>query len=100
MNKKRNAKKLSKVFYKELLIVLEKEEKENHFLNQDSYKTCLERASEGIDIATEQVKKIAGLDTAKHRQSNHGENRSTEIQSLTNDVKLEYKENKERAWWI
>ena len=99
MNMKRKVKRLSRVFEKELLIVLEKEKKEAHFLNQDSYVDCLSRASEGIDIATNQVKNIFALNGAQHRQSHHGENRSAEIQFLKGEIKPEYKESERWTWW-
>lgn len=95
---------LSYVFEKEIQKVAQREKDEKEYLNANDFENNLDRVSVGIDTATRQVKMIAALKTAEHRQKEHGDDCQQEIDDLKMLISEEYllqaAEIKEEEFWL
>jgi len=69
-------------FEKEFDAIFEKEKIDKEFLSQEQFSSCLERASAGIDLATDGIKADLAYIIALHREKEHGENTMDEQASL------------------
>ena len=73
---------LAEKFEKEFDAIFEKEKIDKEFLSQEQFGSCLERASAGIDLATEGIKHDLAYMIALHREKEHGENTMDEQAAL------------------
>lgn len=80
---------LTQVHAEEVQKVFADEKANPEVLSQDDFSNCLERATEGMRIATVRENRILALATAYHRVSYHNEERSVEITGLEDQLSPE-----------
>lgn len=73
---------LAQKFEKEFDSVFEKEKMDKDFLSQEHFESCMDRASAGIELATEGIKADLAYMIAVHREKEHGDNTMDEQASL------------------
>lgn len=69
---------LADKFEKEFEAIFEKEKMDKNFLSQEQFKSCLERAEAGINLATEGIKHDLAYIIAVHREKEHGDDTFSE----------------------
>lgn len=73
---------LADKFEAEFEKIFEQEKMDKDFLSQEQFYSCLDRAEEGILLATEGIKIDLGYMIACHREKEHGDDTMEEQASL------------------
>lgn len=96
---KRLSVELGRIFTEEIQKVFDREIAEADFMPQGDYDSCLERAQDMVAVANSRATGVLGIAIAKHREKDHGEDRSAERDSLVKEVTQEDASIGLMSWW-